>query len=371
MKIFTKHSDLTIDISALAVVRTIIIVLLALLLVRFIGTVGLQLRLIVTAVFLAIALNPAVSWIARHLKSKSRVRATGAAYLIVLALLISFAAVVVPPLVTQTSNFIHDVPRTISDVKEQKSPLGRFVHRYNLDNQVDAVSSRLSSRIGDVPSTLLGIIGRIGGTVAAILTVLVLTFMMLVEGPLWIDRFWQLQPNSNRDRHQAVAQKMYRVFTSYVNGQVFIAMLAGCFSLTAMLIASTITHSSVNAVALAAIVFLFGLIPLIGNTMAAVIVITVCLFSSTALAVIMAVYFIVYQQTENATLQPYIQARNNQLTPLIVFVSALLGAGVGGLLGAFIAIPTAGCLRIAIEEYLGERLPTIKKVEKSSKKSTA
>ena len=76
-----------------------------------------------------------------------------------------------------------------------------------------------------------------------------------------------------------------------------------------------------------------------------------CLFASTGLALGMTVFFLLYQQVENATLQPYIQAKSNNLTPLIVFVAALVGAQLGGLLGALAAIPIAGCIRVVIDEY--------------------
>jgi len=76
----------------------------------------------------------------------------------------------------------------------------------------------------------------------------------------------------------------------------------------------------------------------------------------------MAAYFIVYQQIENATIQPYIQSKGNELTPMLVFIAAILGVGVGGILGAFVAIPVAGCLKILADDYvesryLGEDLP--------------
>lgn len=69
----------------------------------------------------------------------------------------------------------------------------------------------------------------------------------------------------------------------------------------------------------------------------------------------MAAFFLIYQQIENATIQPGIQARQNELTPLLVFIAALIGIGFGGIIGAIIAIPLAGCLRIWFFEYYGDR----------------
>lgn len=367
MKLFTKRTGITINVSSEAVIRTILITVLAIIALKFIGKIDHEIRLILSSIFLALALNPAVTWISRGFRSGSRVLATGIAYLIVLVLLTGFLALVVPPFVKQSLAFVQDIPNTLNQAKEEDTALGRFVHRYNLDGQVDALSSQISEKVGDVPSTLFGIIGKVGGTVISVITVLVLTFMMLVEGPIWIDRFWGVTDPEKRAHREMLADKMYRVVTGYVNGQVLIAAIAAAFALVALLISSTITHSPVNAVALTGIVFLFGLIPLIGNTLAAVIVVIICLFSSVPLAVIMAIYFPVYQQIENATITPHIQSKGSQLTPLLVFVAALVGAGFGGLLGAFVAIPVAGCIKILIEDHMHQALPNSANFKKAKK----
>jgi len=148
---------------------------------------------------------------------------------------------------------------------------------------------------------------------------------------------------------------MYRIVTGYVNGQVLLALLVSMLGLVALLISSTLLHVSVNAVALAGIMFFTGLIPMIGHLIGAVIVVTACLFVSVPLAIIMLIFIFVHQQVENITLQPYIQAKFNELTPLLVFIAALLGIGFGGLIGAFIAIPAAGCAKILVEDYLEKR----------------
>lgn len=156
-------------------------------------------------------------------------------------------------------------------------------------------------------------------------------------------------------------RRMYEVVTGYVNGQLLIASIAGVFALIALLITSTIFDATINPIALALIVALIGLIPMIGNTVAAVIVVVLCSFVSLPLAITMAIFFLVYQQIENATLQPYIQAKYNELTPLMVFIAAIIGVSIAGFLGALIAIPVAGCLRVYLVEYHGSRLHPEKK----------
>jgi predicted PurR-regulated permease PerM len=363
MKLFGKPEK-SISITTETIAKTIFLTVAAVLLLNFISQVTHQLTLIAVSAFFAIALNPAVNWLYRRLKSKSRIRATGIAYLIVLTVLVSFLALVVPPLVKQTTDFIKDIPATIDEFRRQDSAIARAVRRYDLDEQLVNLRNDFSSRVDDLTGPVFSTASRIGGTLVSIITVLVLTFMMLTEGPLWYERIMALQPEGKRKRRKEMAIKMYRVITGYVNGQVLIAAIAAGFALITLLIASTLTDSSVNAVALAGIVFLFGLIPLIGNILAAAIVVLFSLFASSALAIIMAIYFLLYQQIENITLQPYIQSRGNQLTPLTVFAAALLGVGFGGILGALAAIPIAGCIRVLLEDKLQQRLPDTKTLKK-------
>ncbi len=354
MGMFSKPT-VTVTVSNRTVLRVIALTIASFLFLKLLGELTHVLTLLFVAFFLALALNPAVSWIAHRLKSKSRVMATGVAYVIVLTLLIAFFSLVVPPLVRQTVEFINDIPETLNSFQTQDSAIARLVRRYDFDEQLGEIGRDFRGRIGDLRQPVLSTAGRLGSGLISTITVLVLTFMMLVEGPYWMNRLLQLLPKERRQHHELLIRKMYRVVTGYVNGQVLIAAIAAAFAMIALLIASTVFNVSINAVALAGIVFLFGLIPMIGNTLAAVIVVLVSLFSSVGLALTMAVFFLIYQQVENVTLQPYIQSKTNELTPLLVFIAALLGAGFGGLLGALVAIPTAGCLKILADDYFSRK----------------
>ncbi len=354
MAIFPK-SDVTVTFSNRTIVRVIVLIVATLLGLQLLKTIAQPLILIFVAFFLALALNPAVSWIAGKLKSNSRVRATGAAYILVLAVLISFFSLVIPPLVSETRDFVTDLPATIDSFKTQDSTLAEFVRNNNLDQQLSDLSNDFRNRFSDFRQPLINTAGRIGSMLISTVTVLVLTFMMLVEGPRWLERLLAIQPAAKRERYKKLSTKMYRAVTGYVNGQLLVALIGAGFALVALLIASTVLDVSINAVALAGIVALTGLIPLIGNTLGAVLVVLVCLFSSATLAIVMAVFFLIYQQVENATIQPYIQAKTNELTPLLVFIAALLGANIAGLLGALVAIPTASCIKILLEDFYARR----------------
>lgn len=350
-----KNKDIVINIQSITVVRVLALVGVTLLVLALVRNVVQPLTLIFIAFFLAMALNPAVSKIAGRLRSKSRVRATGMAYVIVLTFLIAFMTFVIPPLFKQTVDFLQDVPGTIQNYKNNNASVNDLIDRYNLHDQVDRFTSDFGSRFGDVGKPVLSTAGAIGTTVGSTIIVLVLTFMMLVEGPAWLKRFWAIQPAHKRKHRQEVANRMYKVVTNYVNAQVIVAAIGGVFASIMIFILSQIFGAPVNAIALGGIIALFALMPLIGTIIGSAIVVLACLLVSAPLAIAVGIYFIVYQQIENATIQPYIQSRGNNLTPLIVFIAAILGVSVGGILGAVLAIPTAGCIKILVEDYFARR----------------
>lgn len=359
------HNDnkvITVSFSNKTVIRVVLFVILALLIISFFEKISGALKLILISGFLALALNPAVSWIAGHLPNNSRVKATAVAYLSVIVLLIIFIALVVPPLVKQSIDFVNAIPLTVEDINNQDTPIVRFIEKHNLTEEYTHAIAEIKNKVDNVNNRTYTVATTIGGGLVAIITVLVMTFMMLIEGPRWIERFVELQPKNKVKKRVKVMKDMYRLFIGYVNGQLLIALIAATFAFFALVIASTLLGVVINPIAMASIVGLIGLIPMIGNTIAAVVVVLFCLFVSVPLAIIMAIFFIVYQQIENATLQPYIQSRYNELTPLTVFVAAIIGVSVAGFIGALIAIPVVGCLRIYVKAYYGSKLnPDISK----------
>lgn len=319
------------------------------------------LTLIAIAIFLAIALNPPVSWIARRLKSHSRVRATALAYILVMFILILFMSLIIPPLVSQTLSFLQNVPDVIRNFSQQDSSVNQLIQKYNLSGYLNNFAADFGNSFGKITQPALSTATTIGTTFVNLIAILILTFMMLVEGPAWISKFWALQPKNKQKDRREIAYKMYKVVTGYVNGQVLIAAIDGFFAFIALVILSNIFNVTVNAVALGALVSLFALLPMIGTTIGAVFVVIACLFVSTPLAVAIGIYFLIYQQIENATIQPYIQSRNNNLSPLAVFVAAMVGVSIAGFLGALLAIPVAGCIGVLIENEYKKRADNPKK----------
>lgn len=351
-----KQNNISVTFTNKTVFRVLFFVILAFVLVGVFSKIETALKLIMISVFLTLALNPIVSRIRNYLPSKSRVRATAVAYLAVVSLIITFIAVVSPPLIRQSIDFADQIPLTVEDIQNKNTPIVRFIQEHNMTTIYANSISDIKDKVGNVSSRAVTLATAVGGGLISIITVLVMTFMMLIEGPRWLDYYYDIIPKSKLKKQKSMFRSMYRMVTGYVLGQFVVALIAATFAFFALVIASTILGVNINPIAMASIVGLLGLIPMIGNIMAATIVVIFCLFASMPLAIIMTIYFVLYQQIENATLQPYIQAKYNELTPLTVFIAAIIGVSIAGFLGALVAIPVAGCIKIYIKSNFANKL---------------
>ncbi|HVO86201.1 MAG TPA: AI-2E family transporter [Candidatus Binatia bacterium] len=345
----------TINITNRTIIRTFLWVVVFILLYKFIGRVTHELTLIFASFFLALALNPVVSSMSRRLKIESRVRATAAAYLMVIALIALFFALVTPPLIRQTRTFISDVPQIVDSFQNQDTHYARLARRYKLDDKITTGAKDFANNYANYGSTVFDTGKRVAEAFVSIIVVVIMTFMMLVEGPKLLDSFFGLMPAGRRAHDKDLAHQMYRGVTGFVNGQVILGIIAGVFAFAALEIASHLTDSSVNALAMAGIVAVFALIPLFGNPISTIIVVLVCLSTSASLALIMLIYFVVYFFIESHTIQPVIQSKLTNISPLIVFMAAIIGIGFAGFLGAIIAIPTANAIKILVEDQISKR----------------
>lgn len=345
----------TVNVSNRTIVRILLWLIFTFLLFKFIGRVSHELILIFVSFFLAMALNPMVRSLSRRLKITSRVGATAIAYLVVVAFIVAFLALVTPPLVRQTRTFIGNVPQIVQHFQDQDTHYARLAHKYHIDQKLIKGAKDFANNYANYGSTILDTGKRIVSAVVSVLVVFFMTFIMLVEGPAWVDRFFKLLPPARREHDSQIAYAMYRGVTGFVNGQLILALLAGFFAFCALEIVGHLTNSAINSLALAGIVAVFAIIPLIGNPVSSIIVFLVCLSVSAPLAFIMLAYFIVYFFMESHTIQPVIQSRLNKLTPLTVLIAAILGIGFAGFLGAIIAIPVASAFKVLLEDQIDKR----------------
>lgn len=351
LKLFKKNlPESEITISNRTIFRVVLIVFAAILLKAAIKQAEHALILVFTAFFLSLALNAPVQWIARHLPGRlrgKRAAATAISFLLVIGLLAAFLASIVPPLVAQTETFVNGLPNLISSAHDSNSKIGHFIMQYHLSDQIDSFSSQLQNRLQGLGGAALGGIGKVGSSIFAVLTILALTFMMLIEGPTIIEFLRELIPRERRGHFQDLADDMYNVVKGFINGQVILAAVAAVL-ISPMLFILHISYP----IALVVVIFICGLIPMVGHTLGAIIVTLVALATSPTAALIILAYYILYQQIENYAVQPRIQANSTNMSPLLIFMSVVIGVSFGGLFGGLFAIPVAGCIRIAVLDYL-------------------
>lgn len=316
----------------------------------FIHRAAHALFLIGISMFLALALNAPVSKIASLVPGKkkgSRVLGTAISYLLVVVVLGTFLTYLTPPLVRQTNHFISQAPRLISDFKNQSGAVGNFIRKYNLSDQVNSISSQIGSKVHNLSGDAFNTVFSVGSSFINGLTVLVMTFMLLVEGPRWIEFLIGIVPDRRKKMARELSDDMYRVIKGYVNGQALLALIATAFITPALFI----LHIS-YPLAMILIIFICALIPMIGHSIGAVFIGTVAISTSISSAAIILAYYFLYLQFENYIIQPKIQANSTNMSPFLVFSSLILGLSLFGLLGGLVAIPIAGCIRIIILEYL-------------------
>lgn len=342
--------EVTLTLSTESYIRLAVQIIATILLIYAVRKASHSLLLIFTAFFLALALNAPVKFLSERFPGRlrgSRSLATSVSFLTIVILLGAFIASIVPPLIKQTDNFVKAAPQLVQDVRSQNGEVGQIIRRYHLQDQVDTFSKQLSERLKHLGGTAFATVQRIGSSVFSLLTILVLTFMMLVEGPQWLKFANEVIPDNRQGLAKRLAEDMYQVIKGFVNGQVTLAALASVLIVPAILL----LHIS-YPIALMVVVFICGLIPMVGHTIGAIIVTLVALSHSVTSAIIILIYYILYQQMENYLLQPRIQANSTNMSPLLIFISVVIGVSFGGLVGGLFAIPLAGCIRILVLEYL-------------------
>ena len=304
---------------------------------------------IVVAIFLTLALNPAVEAFER--RGLRRGIATALTSMLALGVMIAAGSLFIPTLVNEATGFADELPEYVNDVSEGRGPLGELVERYEIDERVrDAVQGGDASSVLGLSDTALAITQSVITFIVAVVSIAFRTFFLLLEGPRWMERFYGLLPEGSRETWRGIGRDIYRTVGGYVTGNLLISVIAGV-STTIVLLILDVPY----AVALGLLVAILDLIPLAGATLAAIIVTTVAFLTSIPAGIIVLVFMIVYQQIENHLLQPLVYSRTVQLSPLAILIAVLIGAKIAGILGALAAIPVAGTIQVLLLAWLRAR----------------
>ena len=319
------------------------------------------LTIIGVSFFLAIALSKPVATLAKMLPNRSRVGGTAIAFVLIVVALGIFGFLVVPPIIEQTAKIASTVPSLVENAQNQWHGLSGLVQRYHLEPQVNQAAESVRSSVVTIAQGAGGMLVSGIGSAASLLTasllVLVLTFLMLVEGPVWVDRIWLLYTNRSRMLyHRGLLDKMYNVVTNYVNGQLLISMIGGLNAGLAVFILSLFTGIPANlAMPVIALTFVLSLIPMFGATIAGALATALLALNDLTAAVIYVIFFIVYQQLENNLIAPVVQSRSINLSALVILTAVTIGTYMFGIAGGIISIPIAGCIKILLEDYVARR----------------
>ncbi len=309
------------------------------------------------ALFFAIALSPWVNRLAKIFPSKSRVLGTALAYFAVVLILGLIVFLVVPPVIDQSAKFAKTVPDLVDAASKQYNGITDFVQRYNLQSEFDQVVTSIKNSATDFASNigpkLITSISSVFSTIASLVLVLVLAFLMLVEAPTWLNLIWDSYSDDKRmNRHRQIVSKMYSVVTSYVTGQLTVSSIAAIVSGVTVFILSLFFNVPANlAIPAATIVFLSSLIPLFGATVGAIIICVILMLNNFTAAIIFLAIFVVYQQIEGNYISPKIQSKKIDLSALAILLSITIGIYLFGIAGGIISIPIAGCIRVLVEDY--------------------
>jgi predicted PurR-regulated permease PerM len=301
----------------------------------------------VLAGFIAVAVSGPVRFLERWIR---RGLAIGVVYTGVILLPFLIAAVLVPPIVDQANNLATNAPqyaRDLTQTVQDNQTLHNLDKKYDLTGKIEEQAGKLAGKVGDAAGVLASVGAGIISSIFAGVTILILSIFMVGAAPRWRESFVRLHPDQRARALNRLFDRTGNAVGGYVRGALLQALIAGVSSWIVLEILGV-----PYPVALALVIALLDLVPLVGATLGAVVVGIVTLFTDFPTATIVwAIWSVIYQQIENTIIQPRIQARAVQVEPFVVLVAVLFGSTLFGVFGALLAIPAAATIQIAIYEY--------------------
>jgi predicted PurR-regulated permease PerM len=305
--------------------------------------------LIIVALFLAVGLNPAVEALERI--GVARRWSVLLVFLALVGFFVGFGFAIVPPLSQQTTAIIHNLTSGNGYLEQlQNNPrLQDLDHRYHLLQKARTAlqSKDLGTRAAN---GIVGVGQVVLSGVFSTLTVLILTLYFLTSLPNITGFMYRLAPRSRRARVALLGDEILVRIGGYVAGNLLISLIAGVTTYIFLLIADV-----PYALALALLVAITDLIPLVGATIGAIFVTSLAFFSGFWVGIATGIFFLVYQQVENYIVQPRVMKRSVDVQPAVTIIAALLGGALLGVIGALLAIPVAAAVALIVREVVVPR----------------
>lgn len=365
----------TIETDTKTIVKFWLIPVLIGLILLFLYSAVTGLIIIGISIFLALALRPLVrkvnEFLSRMLgkQKKHQTLSAALAYIIVVLVIGTIIAVVGPVVVNETAKFVQQAPEMFENSFGGWDGINNFGKSIGIENLhadiINTMKSLSENLLGVLGNNLVSSVSSIADVVMKVVLVLVLTLLFLLEGPGLMEIFWKSISSEEEDKKpvavaKRVVSKMANVVSTYMSRQVIVAALDGCASGVLVFLISLFTDAPSNlAIPMGMTTMLFYLIPMFGQFIGGTIVTLILFFSSPLAGIIFALIYIIYAQIENNVIAPKIQGNALNLPAVAILASIVVGMYMSGLLGAIIAVPIAGCIRVLIDEY-----PNIKAARK-------
>src|SRR5215207_9237756 len=312
---------------------------------------------LVIALFLAAVLNPAVNWLQRRHRLMKRPLAIGLTYLGVVVALFLVVGIFLPVLVDQINGLVKFVttaanapegPQAYIKELAKQNGLGGFLNRFS--DQLDELRKQLGGLVRNLFSASGQIALSAAGAIAALATVLTLTFFLLLGSERYVNAGVGLFAEAHQPLVRRLLSRSAGAISGYITGNLAISVICGVTTFAVLLILGM-----PYAAPLALLVAVLDLVPLVGATLGGALLVVVGLFVEPWKAVVLLVYIVVYQQVEGSVLQPLVYSKAVQLNGLVILIALLVGGQLLGIPGALLAIPVAEIIRIVVTELLAYR----------------
>jgi predicted PurR-regulated permease PerM len=310
----------------------------------------------VVAAFFAVALYPLVGWAQRRLfGGRRRALATFLVFLVVFLVLAGIITAFVAPLAQEATKFAGQLPDLIDEARAGRGPVGRLLERTNVLQYVQENEDRINQFVTGLTTPAAGVLRGVATGIAGMVTVFVLAYLMVLEGPKVVEGSLNVFAPPTAERIRRVGADCARSVTGYLSGNLFISAVCGTLTYVVLLIAG---------VPFAGLIALFvavaDLVPLVGATIGGAVATVAGFLQSVPAGIGVLVFFVLYQQLENHLLQPLVFSRTVKLNPLTVIIAILIAAELAGILGALLAIPIASMIQVILRDVWDHRRGRLK-----------
>jgi predicted PurR-regulated permease PerM len=332
------------------ILATIGLILATVVAVLFVMRVEQVLVWMLIALFFTVALYPLVNWVQRRMTWCRRSLATLVVFLVVFLVLGGLLTAFAVPLASQGTDLAGQLPSIVSDARAGRGPIGDLLERTNALQFVQDNEARIREFATGLGTPALNLLRGLGTGIVATVTIFVLSYLAVLEGPKVVDGTLALFPPDRAERIRRVTRDCAKTVTGYISGNLLISAICG------ILTYAVLKFSGVQFAALIALfVAIADLIPLVGATLGAVVASVAAFLHSVPAGITVVIFFVIYQQLENHLLQPVIFARTVKLNPLAVLIAILLATELAGILGALLAIPVAGIIQVVLRDVWDHR----------------